>query len=46
MNAPGRGAPGFAGTRYAEAFAAALALVPALRERAAAPRPAGTSATC
>jgi len=35
MNAPmGKAAPGFAGTKYEDALAAALALVPVLRERA------------
>jgi len=35
MNAPGKSAPSFAGSAYDEALADALALVPALRERAA-----------
>ena len=35
MNAPAKGAPGFAGVTYEDALASASALVPALRERAA-----------
>jgi len=34
MNAPVRSAPGFAGVKYEDAVASALALIPALRERA------------